>query len=155
MNIFLPLLLLALCGCSPEPAAQGDVAALRAGIAKTAALDEHDAKSVQVAHILIAFQGAERSSQTRSREEAEVLVASLAERIQAGEDFEALGKEFSNDPGGGPYVMSTDGSGGYPRASMATSFGDVAWRLDVGQVGVCAYDPVKSKFGWHIIKRLR
>ena len=67
----------------------------------------------------------------------------------------ALGKEFSNDPGGGPYVMSTDGSGGYARASMATSFGDVAWRLDVGQVGVCAYDPVKSKFGWHIIKRLR
>ena len=130
------------------------VEALRANIAETAARDEHDAKKVTVSHILIAFKGASRSKQTRSKEEAEVLTAELLARALAGEDFGALMREYSNDPGGGTYTMSTDGSAGFPRSGMAPAFGDTGWRLEVDQIGVAAYHPQRSGFGWHIIKRV-
>ncbi len=78
----------------------------------------------------------------------------MSERALGGEDFDALVKEYSNDPGGGPYTMSTDGSAGFPRSGMATSFGDVGWRLQVGEIGVAPYHPTKCGFGWHIIKRV-
>lgn len=135
--------------------APGDVAALRANVAETMARPEHNAKQVEVAHILIAFDGATRSTQTRSKDEAEALTAELLGKALNGADFTSLVKEYSNDPGGGPYTMSTDGSGGFPRSQMAPAFGDVGWRLDVGQVGVAGYSPQGSPFGWHIMKRLK
>ena len=132
----------------------GDLSALRANIAETAARDEHDAKKVTVSHILIAFKGASRSSQTRTKDEAEALTATLLARALAGEEFEALMREHSNDPGAGTYTMSTDGSAGFPRSGMAPAFGDTGWRLEVDQIGVAGYHPQRSGFGWHIIKRV-
>ena len=50
--------------------------------------------------------------------------------------------------------------GVWPRADMARAFGDVAWRLAVGEIGVSRYDggipgaDPASPFGYHIIKRL-
>jgi parvulin-like peptidyl-prolyl isomerase len=38
---------------------------------------------------------------------------------------------------------------------MVAAFGDVGFQLEVGEVGMAVYDPVKSKYGWHIIKRLK
>ncbi len=135
--------------------ATGDLAALRANVAETMARPEHSAKRVEVAHILIAFQGASRSTQSRSKDEAEALTAELLGKALNGADFTSLAKEYSDDPGGGPYTMSTDGSGGYPRNQMARAFGDTGWRLEVGQIGVAGYSPQGSPFGWHIIKRLQ
>ncbi len=40
-----------------------------------------------------------------------------------------------------------------PRAQMVTGFGDTAFTLQVGEVGICNFDLVASKYGWHIIKR--
>jgi peptidyl-prolyl cis-trans isomerase B (cyclophilin B) len=40
-----------------------------------------------------------------------------------------------------------------PRAQMVSGFGDTAFSLQVGEVGICNYDKSASKFGWHIIKR--
>ena len=37
---------------------------------------------------------------------------------------------------------------------MVQAFGDTVWRLEVGQIGVAAYDPETSPCGWHIIKRV-
>lgn len=133
----------------------GPVEALRAHIAETAAKSEHGEKFIQVEHILIAFDGAMRSTQTRSKDQAEALTADILEQIQDGADFSALRKMHSNDPGGGIYGMSMDGSQGFPRAQMAKLFGDVGWRLEVGEVGVAPYHQIKSGFGWHIIKRLK
>jgi parvulin-like peptidyl-prolyl isomerase len=36
---------------------------------------------------------------------------------------------------------------------MVAAFGDVAWRLDVGEFGVAPFDPKDSPYGWHIIQR--
>ena len=38
---------------------------------------------------------------------------------------------------------------------MATSCGDVSFRLMGGDVDVADYDAQKSPFGFHIIKRIR
>jgi parvulin-like peptidyl-prolyl isomerase len=37
---------------------------------------------------------------------------------------------------------------------MVPAFGDVGFALPPGQIGMAEYDPVKSPYGWHIIKRL-
>ena len=43
----------------------------------------------------------------------------------------------------------------YSRGGMVRSFGDVSFGLAAGEVGLAAYDPAFSKYGWHIIKRVR
>ena len=43
----------------------------------------------------------------------------------------------------------------YARSDMAPAFGDVAFSLDVGEVGLAVYDKKRCKYGWHVIKRLR
>jgi peptidyl-prolyl cis-trans isomerase C len=78
-----------------------------------------------------------------------ILVASEDEakaalkRIEAGEDFAKVATELSKDPG------SEGGDLGYfTKDKMVPEFADAAFKLNVGQVS----QPVKSQFGWHIIK---
>ncbi|MFO1078317.1 MAG: peptidylprolyl isomerase [Planctomycetota bacterium] len=123
---------------------------LKASIAALQARPEHTADSVEVQHILIAFQGAMRSTATRSKEEAEKLTAEVYGRAWDGDDFTSLMKTYTGDPGPGTYPMTKDG-----RAGMVPTFGNVAWRLEVGEIGVGPFDPKDSPFGWHIIKRLK
>lgn len=135
------------------------LAALRANEAEVAARPEVSAQRVKVAHILVGFTGAPRMNiADRTPEQAEVRAAELFERVQKGESFEALMRSSSDDSGGGTYVMLAAGApsegGAFPRNDMVAAFGDVGWRLQVGQVGVAPHDPRKSPFGWHIIKRL-
>jgi hypothetical protein len=129
--------------------------ALRANAAATAERAEHQAATVEVTHILVSFGGAGTKA-TRTREEAETLAAELFARVQAGEDFEALRVPNTDDPGGQSYVMSLGNEArAIPRKRMVPAFGDVGWRLEVGQVGVAPYDEHASPYGWHIIKRLK
>ena len=68
-------------------------------------------------------------------------------RIKAGEKFGKLAKELSLDSGS----AKRDGSLGYfTKGKMVKPFEDAAFKLQVGQIS----DPVKSEFGYHIIKRL-
>ena len=117
---------------------------------------------VEVQHILISFRGAnERVKATRSKEEAESLAKELLFRARQGEDFDKMMKEHSDDPGEGIYRMTNtgvqpDGSREeLARHRMVKSFGDVSFSLEIGEVGMAAYHPQNSKFGWHIIKRLK
>ncbi len=115
---------------------------------------------VLVAHVLISFAGVPRVQATRSKAEAEKLANEVLARVRKGEDINKLMKDLSNDPGEGVYPMVNRGAqknhpDEIPRGDMVQSFGDVSFRLEVGEVGMAAYDPVKSKFGWHIIKRLK
>jgi peptidyl-prolyl cis-trans isomerase C len=68
--------------------------------------------------------------------------AALA-RVKAGEDFAKVADEVSKDPG------SQGGDlGWFTRDKMVPEFADAAFKLEKGQIS----DPVKSEFGWHIIK---
>ena len=78
-----------------------------------------------------------------------ILVATKAEadaalkRIKAGEDFAKVAKEVSKDPGaeGGDL-------GWFTKERMVPAFAAAAFKLKPGQVS----EPVKTQFGWHIIK---
>ncbi|MEM7305955.1 MAG: peptidylprolyl isomerase [Planctomycetota bacterium] len=51
-------------------------------------------------------------------------------------------------------MLRLDGKMSAPRDGMAPAFGDVGFALEVGEVGMTTFDPQKSPFGWHVIKRL-
>lgn len=78
-------------------------------------------------------------------EQARAKLEELAGRIAKGEDFAALAREFSNDPGsaasGGDLGFA--GKGVYDPAFEEALFG-----LKAGEVSA----PVKSQFGWHLIR---
>ncbi len=71
----------------------------------------------------------------------------IIERLQKGEKFGKLAKELSIDSGS----AKKDGNLGYfTKGMMVKPFEEVAFKLGVGEVS----EPVKSEFGYHIIKRL-
>jgi parvulin-like peptidyl-prolyl isomerase len=117
---------------------------------------------VTVQHILIAFSGSVPDDDvTRTQEEAEQLAQELYQRAESGEDFDMLVEEYTDDSFPGVYQMANDASKADPsrtifaREKMAESFGDVSFSLEVGEFGLANYDPEKSKYGWHIILRIK
>ncbi len=68
--------------------------------------------------------------------------AALA-RVKKGEDFAKVATELSKDPGGEGGDL-----GWFTKDKMVPEFADAAFKLEAGQIS----DPVKSQFGWHIIK---
>lgn len=83
---------------------------------------------VEVSHILV-----------DSEEEAKEILASL----KAGEDFEALAKEKSQDPGSavaGGYL------GNIEKGITVPEFEETAFSLPIGEFGLA-----QSMFGWHIV----
>lgn len=66
-------------------------------------------------------------------------------RVKAGESFAKVAEELSKDPG-------SKGEGGdlgfFAKDRMVAPFAEAAFKLEPGQVS----EPVKSQFGWHVIK---
>ena len=98
-------------------------------------------EQVRASHILIksdAAAGEEEKAAAKAKAE-EVLA-----KAKAGEDFAALAKEYSEDPG------SKDNGGEYtfPRGQMVKAFEDTAFGMEVGATS----DLVETQFGYHIIK---
>jgi peptidyl-prolyl cis-trans isomerase C len=75
-----------------------------------------------------------------TEDEAKAVVAEL----KKGADFAELAKAKSKDPG------AADGGdlGYFTKDQMVPEFSEVAFKLDKGALS----DPVKSQFGWHVIK---
>lgn len=65
--------------------------------------------------------------------------------LDAGKDFADIAKEKSKDPGSG---AEGGDLGWFTKEQMVPEFAEAAFALDVGDVS----EPVKSDFGWHIIK---
>src|SRR5829696_3622794 len=66
-------------------------------------------------------------------------------RVKGGEDFAKVAGEVSKDPG-----SKADGGdlGFFTKDRMVQPFAEAAFKLEPGQIS----DPVKSQFGWHVIK---
>jgi parvulin-like peptidyl-prolyl isomerase len=114
---------------------------------------------VTIQHILISFAGSGTKA-TRTREEAAALAADTLTRAHQGEDFAALVQELTDDSSPGIYRLRNAGVASgpadeYPRERMVPAFGDVGFRLAVGEIGMADFDPRASPYGWHIIKRLQ
>lgn len=77
--------------------------------------------------------------------ETEEKAKELKDKIKAGGDFVALAKENSKDPG-----SKDDGGnlGYFGHGQMVPQFEEIVFKLAKGDVS----DPVKTQFGWHLIK---
>lgn len=75
--------------------------------------------------------------------EDETKAKEIAKKAKAGEDFSKLAKENSKD-------SADDGGdlGYFTKEQMVPEFAEAAFKLEKGQVS----DPVKTQFGWHVIK---
>ena len=141
----------------PDPP---EVLTMRAEMKVFQARPELQVDDIQIQHLLISFKGSSIPGMSRSLDEAEQLTAQLWGQIKVGEDFDALVKKHTNDQYPGLYNMTQRGAGDtanniYRRSDMVASFGEVGFRLEVGEVGVALYHPEKSPFGYHIVKRLK
>ena len=99
----------------------------------------------RAAHILIPVpEGADPDTEARARARAEALLA----RIRNGEDFAKLAREHSGDPGS----AAQGGDLGFVgRGVLERPFGDALFAIE-RPGGVAG--PVRTRFGYHIIKLL-
>lgn len=66
-------------------------------------------------------------------------------KAKAGEDFETLAKKYSKDPSA---AQNGGDLGFFTRSRMVPQFADKAFSMKKGEIS----EPVKSPFGWHVIK---
>lgn len=116
---------------------------------------------VLVQHILIGFEGSvPQKPIARSKAAAEKLANEVLAKARKGENFDALVQQYTDDQFPGVYGLANNGVAPdqskqeYARDGMVAGFGDVAFDLSPGNVGMASYDAKKSPFGWHIIKRI-
>ncbi len=106
--------------------------------------EEYDRpEQVRARHILISLTpGADEAAIAAAREKA----LAAQRRIAGGEDFAAVARELSEDPG-----SKTQGGdlGFFPRGRMVKPFEDAVFSLEPGKL---ADEPVRSDFGFHVIR---
>jgi len=93
----------------------------------------------RVSHILLSVADPKDDAAVKAKAEG------ILKRAQAGEDFSALAKQFSQDPG-----SSAQGGdlGWSERKVWVVPFADAAYSMKVGEIR----GPVKTQFGYHILK---
>jgi peptidyl-prolyl cis-trans isomerase D len=96
----------------------------------------------RASHVLIS---AGESATAAEREAAEIKAGDVARRAKAGENFAALARQFSQDPGS---AAKGGDLGNFGPGVMVPEF-EVALRsLKPGEIS----DPVRTQFGWHVIR---
>jgi parvulin-like peptidyl-prolyl isomerase len=128
---------------APDPLESADILARPAGTG-----------AVHVQHVLVGWKDTPAAkagrvddrAKDRDKATADKIATEVLTKAKAGEDFKALMKQYSEDPGskddGRVYPVAPD-------APMVEPFKDMAMRLQMGEVGI-----VKSPFGWHVMKRV-
>jgi len=93
----------------------------------------------RVSHILLSVPDAKSDAAVKAKAEE------ITKRAQAGEDFAKLAKEFSQDTGS----AAQGGDLGFSeRKAWVVPFGDAAYSMKVDEIR----GPVKTQFGYHILK---
>ena len=110
------------------------------------AKNEYFNSAVTAKHILILFEDAQRGI-SRTKEEAKAEAQAILDRVKAGEDFDTLMRQYSED-------AETSFDAGYSFShndgQFVQAFDDGAYALEVGEVS----ELVETEYGYHIIKRL-
>ena len=96
----------------------------------------------EASHILLTLKD---DADSAEQEAVKQKIDELKARVDQGEDFSALAREFSQDPG-----SASEGGdlGEVERGMMVKPFETALFDMQEGDVS----DPVKSQFGWHLIK---
>jgi parvulin-like peptidyl-prolyl isomerase len=113
--------------------------------------DQHKAEfeRVKASHILIRFKGSSAPARPGQKdltdEEALAQAQDLRKKLIGGADFAATAKAESDDVGSGAKGGSL---GAFGHGQMVPPFEQAAFSLPLNQIS----EPVKSQFGYHIIK---
>lgn len=99
-------------------------------------------------HVLVMHRGSERvpPTVTRTQAEARARADDVLRRARAGEDFAALARQFSDEPGA---AQSGGDLGTFGHGQMVPPFEQAAFALPVGGTS----DVVETPFGYHVIRR--
>jgi peptidyl-prolyl cis-trans isomerase D len=97
------------------------------------------AEQRRVRHILLQVADPKDDAAVKAKAEG------LLKRAQAGEDFSSLAKQFSQDSGSAPQGGDLGWS---ERKAFVTPFADAAFTMKEGEIR----GPVKTQFGYHILK---
>jgi peptidyl-prolyl cis-trans isomerase D len=98
-------------------------------------------KTVQARHILIKVdQNASAEDAAKAKEKIE----DILKKARDGQDFAELAKQYSE----GPSRNKGGDLGTFRREAMVKPFADKAFSMKAGEIS----DPVRTQFGWHIIK---
>ncbi|NQV16749.1 peptidylprolyl isomerase [bacterium] len=106
---------------------------------------EQTGTELNARHILLQFEGTPRSEATRTRIDALALMGQIKSRLSAGESFEDLATEFTDDPSG---KDSGGDLGWFGWGKMVGPFQETAFLLEPGEIS----DIVETSFGFHVIK---
>ena len=91
------------------------------------------------------YQGSERSTATRSQDEANTLINEINTQLDGGADFAELATKHSDCPSG----KSGGDLGTFGRGQMVGAFEESAFGMEVGgRSGV-----IETPFGYHLITR--
>ncbi|HLY20298.1 MAG TPA: peptidylprolyl isomerase [Bryobacteraceae bacterium] len=113
--------------------------------------EEHKSEYLQVKarHILIRAKGSavplKKDSKELTEEEALAKAKDIRKKLVDGADFATLAKSDSDDAGSG---ANGGDLGTFGHGRMVPAFEQVAFSIPVGEIS----EPVKSQFGYHIIK---
>jgi peptidyl-prolyl cis-trans isomerase C len=99
-------------------------------------------ETVKASHILFMVDPDAPADVAKQKEEA---AKKAAARAKKGEDFTALAKELSEEPGA---AQSGGDLGFFPKDRMVPEFANAAFQQKIDEIG----EPVKTQFGWHVIK---
>jgi hypothetical protein len=129
---------------APQPAPQPQPQAQ----APQAPPQGQDQQEIRASHLLVMYRGSMRAPEsiTRSRDEARARAEEALGRIRRGEDFAAVARQYSDEPG------ASQSGGQLPRfrhGMMVAPFEQAAFALPVGGVSGI----VETPFGFHVIKR--
>lgn len=96
-------------------------------------------EQAQVRHILV------KPSEIRSEADTQALIEDIHKRLVAGEDFGALARLYSEDPGS---ALAGGDLGWAEPEKFTQEFADVMRETPTGKLS----EPFHSKFGWHVLQ---
>jgi len=98
-------------------------------------------KTVEARHILIKVDA---NSEAEAAEAARASIDTIFNMAKEGQDFAELAKQYSEGP------TKTKGGylGAFTQETMVKPFADAAFSMKAGEIS----EPVRTQYGWHIIK---
>ncbi|MDM8549394.1 SurA N-terminal domain-containing protein [Desulfobacterales bacterium HSG2] len=98
-------------------------------------------KTVEARHILLKL---DKGSTPEVEQEKKEKILEILEMARGGQDFAELAKTHSE----GPTKTKGGDLGAFKKGAMVKPFSDKAFSMKPGEIS----DPVRTRFGWHIIK---
>lgn len=91
------------------------------------------------------YVGFEKKPSQADEEETKKRIQEIKDDILAGEDFAEMAKDYSEDKAS---AVNGGDLGWFKKGMMVPAFEEAAFSLKPGEIS----DPVKTQFGWHLIK---